>query len=271
MANKIKIRAHPKLREPNMVVAWPGIGEVATIVISYLLRKLDFKILAEIDSSHFFDPTGVLARNGMVEEPQFPYCDFYYWKNRTGERDLIVFAGEAQPVTRSYELANLVIDVGMRFNLHRVYTCAAALTKIHYTEEPHVWGIGTTEQTVNELATMDIVKKGAFQISGLNGLVLGVAKERGVDGACLLGEIPSYASHFPNPMAALAIIRILTRLLKIELDTKELEQFTVETQRHMRQFASELMEQYIDYFTEPIWESGEEYEEDDEDGPDETN
>lgn len=270
MPSKVKIRAHPKLREPDLVAAWPGIGEVANIVVSYLFKNLDFKPLAEIEAPYFFDPTGVLARNGVVEEPRFPYCNFYYWKNGASGRDLIVFAGEAQPTMGSYELANLVLDVGERFNIHRVYTCAAALTRIHYSEEPHVWGVGTQEGVVEELEALNLVKKETFQISGLNGLLLGVAKERQVDGVCLLGEIPRYASRFPNPKAALAILRVLTQLLKIEIETRELEQFSLESQQYMKQFSSELMGQYIDYFTEPIWESGE-YEDEDEDDPDETN
>jgi len=95
----------------------------------------------------------------------------------------------------------------------------------------------------------------------LNGLLLGVAKKRDVDGICLLGEVPTYATRMQNPMAALAILNKLTQMLDIKIDTDELAQLANETREAMKQVAAEAMEDYIDYFTEPIWERGEDEEE----------
>src|SRR4030042_2151789 len=106
MSNLVKIRARPKLNSPNMVAAWPGIANVATIVATYLRRKLDFKELGEVNAQYFFDPIGVMARDNVVEEPQFPQSQFFYWKNTPGHSDLILFIGEDQPPVKGYELAN---------------------------------------------------------------------------------------------------------------------------------------------------------------------
>jgi len=105
---------------------------------------------------------------------------------------------------------------------------------------------------------------GNLQIAGLNGLLLGVAKEREVDGICLLGEVPVYATRIQNPMAALAVLEVMTTMLGVEVDLDELAQLAVETKQRMKQVASQAMGEYIDYFTEPIWERGEE--EEDEEG-----
>jgi hypothetical protein len=113
-----------------------------------------------------------------------------------------------------------------------------------------------------ELERYDLVQRGNLQISGLNGLLLGVAKERDIDGICLLGEVPTYAARLQNPMAALAIINTLTKLIGISIDTNELEQLAGETRQKMKQIAAEVMEEYIDFFTEPIWERGEDEEAD---------
>jgi proteasome assembly chaperone (PAC2) family protein len=207
----------------------------------------------------------VLVRNNLIEDPQFPQSRFYYWKNKNGGSDLILFIGDAQPAAKSYELAHCVLDVAARFKAQRIYTCAAALTQIHHTEQPRVWGVGTNENLAQELAARNLLKGGNLQISGLNGLLLGVAKERAMDGVCLLGEVPSYASKLQNPMAALAIINVLKELLGIDINTDELSRFAHETRQQMKQVAAEAMEEYIDYFTEPIWESGEDDDEDEED------
>ena len=102
-----------------MVAAWPGIANVSTIAVSYLRKRLDFKDLGEINASYFFDPIGVTVRDNVVEEPQFPQSRFYYWKNKPGKRDLILFIGDDQPTVKAYELAHCVLDMAERFKVDR--------------------------------------------------------------------------------------------------------------------------------------------------------
>ena len=261
MNELVKLYARPRLKSPNMVAAWPGIGNVAIIVATYLERKLGLKELAEVEASHFFDPIGVIVKDSVVEAPQFPQSKFYYWKNKGGGSDIILFIGEDQPASKGYELANCVVDVGQRFQVKRIYTCAAALTRIHHTEEPKVWGVATSQRVTKDLKRYDLVQRGNLHIAGLNGLLLGVAKERDIEGVCLLGEVPMYATRVQNPMAALAVVKTLTKMLGIEIDITELAQLARETKEKMRQVAAEAMGEYIDYFTTPIWEHEEEEEE----------
>ena len=257
MQDIVKTYSRPRLNSPIMIAAWPGIADVAMIAAVQLIRTLKFKELAEIRAPYFFDPVGVITNNGIVQEPQFPQSNFYYWKNKKPREDIILFIGEAQPPSGSYDLANIVLDVGLKYHISRLYTFAAALTRIHHTEEPKVWGVGTNEQMVEELKQHNLFREGNAQIGGLNGLLLGVAKEKNIDGICLLGEIPAYASRMSNPIAALAIIRTLKDLLNLKIDTSELEEIAAETKKRMKEIAAETMGQYINYFTEPIWESDE--------------
>ncbi len=265
MKDPIRLYARPKLNSPNMLASWPGIGDVSIIVATYLLRRLDFKELGEIEPSHFFDPIGVIARDNIVEAPQFPQSKFYYWKNKSGENDIILFIGEDQPLAKGYELAHCILDVGEKFQVKRVYTCAAALSQIHHTEQPRVWGVVTSQHMTEELEKYDLVQKRNLQISGLNGLLLGVAKERKIEGICLLGEVPMHATRIQNPAAALAVLQMLTRMLNIEIDVAELVQTAKETADRIKEIAAEAMGEYIDHFTRPIWEYGEEEEDEEED------
>jgi len=261
MKNLYKLYAHPKLNAPNMVAAWPGISNVSVIAATHLKKGLNFKELGEIESSYFFDPIGVAVKDNVVEAPQFPQNRFYYWKNKGGGSDIILFIGDDQPSSKGYELANCVIDVGERFQVKRIYTCAAALTRIHHTELPNAWGVATNQQTAEELKKYDLGGKGNLQISGLNGLLLGVAKERNVDSVCLLGEVPMYTTRLQNPMAALVVLEALTKMLGVKIDMTELTQLAIEARERMKQIAAEAMGEYIDFFTKPIWESEEEEEE----------
>lgn len=261
MNKLIKISARPKLNSPSMLAAWPGISSVATIIAAYLGKKLEFKPLGWIEPSYFFEPIGVLARNGIIEEPQFPQSNFYYWKNKDGGSDLILFIGDSQPATQAYEFANCVLDVADRFQVRRVYTCAAAVTRIHHTEQPRAWGVATQPEILKDLDKHGLLQKGNLQISGLNGVLLGVAKERNIEGVCLLGEVPVYATRIQNPMAALSIMNVLSKLLGINIDLDELKVQAVETRERLKQVTAQAMSEYIDFFTEPIWEQGDETEE----------
>ncbi len=252
----VKLHARPKLNSPNMLAVWPGISNVSTIVASYLQKKLDFKKLGEIEAPYFFDPIGVIAQDNVIEAPQFPESRFYYWKNKGKGSDLILFISDDQPSSKAYELAGCVLDVGLSFHIKRVYTCAAALTRIHYTEQPRVWGVATSQPVANELQKHDLVQGSALQIAGLNGLLLGVAKERNIEGICLLGEVPEHTSRIENPMAALAILRVLAGMLDIEIDTTELAETARETKEQIKQVTAMAMGEYIEHFTQPIWEQG---------------
>ncbi len=268
--NPIRLSARPKLKAPILLAAWPGVGNVAVIVARQLLAHLPFKDLGRIEASFFFDPIGVIVRGDVVEEPQLPESRFYYWKNPDGEHDIILFIGDDQPSTGSYEMATAVVDLATRFQVWRILTFAAALTRIHHAEPSRVWGVATSRALTRELRRYDILRQGNLQIAGLNGLLLGVAKERSVPGICLLGEVPNYTTRIQNPMAALAIMRTLGFYLGISVDLSDLMAQAVEMRERMKEMAARAMEEYIDYFTTPIWESGsgEEDEEDEEDDED---
>jgi proteasome assembly chaperone (PAC2) family protein len=267
MPNVVKITSRPKLTSPGLLAAWPGVGNVAVVIANYLKAKLPFKDLGYLDAPTFFDPIGVQVKDNVVEAPTFPQSRFYYWKNPAGTGDLILFTGDDQPSAKSYELANAIIDVAVRFGAERVYTCAAAITRIHHTEPPRVWGVGTSHLVSHDLARYHLEYSRNLQIAGLNGLLLGVAKERDLDGVCFLGEVPQYASRVTNPMAALAVMKVLVQALGVTVDFAELAKMAVDAQERLKQVAAQAMEEYIDNFTEPIWEKEDEFgdEEDDED------
>jgi len=265
MKGLVKLSARPKLNTPNMLAAWPGISNVSSIVANYIKKKLDFKELGEVNAAQFFDPTGVSVKGSVIEAPQFPQSKFYYWKNKGGGSDFILFIGDDQPAAKGYDLANCVLDVGLRFQVKRVYTCAAAMTRIHHTEQPRVWGVATSQEVTGDLIKHDLIQSTNLQIAGLNGLLLGAAKERNIEGICLLGEVPAYASRLQNPMAALAVIKVLAKMLDIKVDITELARLAVEAKERMKQMAAQAMEEYIDFFTEPIWEREDDGEDEDED------
>jgi len=136
-------------------------------------------------------------------------------------------------------MANLVLDVAGRFGCQRVYTSGAAVALTHHSIKPRVWAVTSREDLNKEVKTyQNTILMGEIEgrgdrgsITGLNGLLLGLAKKRGFQAICLMGEIPDYlaAAPFPYPRASKSVLEVLTRVLGTEIDYGALDEMAVQT------------------------------------------
>ena len=226
MKNIVKIHKQPNAKTCFMLASWPGIGNVSLITMKYLMEKINAVEIGELDAQAFFEPTSVAVKDNLVESPRFPESKFYYWQDAQGERGLVLFIGEEQPSSKGFELVNCVLDAAQKLKVTRIYSCAAAVTQIHHNEDPKVWGAATKKELLGELKKYDVILRGNLRIAGLNGLILGMARERNMDGICLLGEVPSYAIQVANPKASLAVLKVLIKMLDLQVDLTEGEDLT---------------------------------------------
>jgi proteasome assembly chaperone (PAC2) family protein len=83
---------------------------------------------------------------------------------------------------------------------------------------------------------------GQGNITGLNGLLLGVAKKRGFDGICLMGEIPIYLQGLPlsYPKASKSVVEVLTHSLKIKADLDKLDELDQKVQQRIEEFYEQI-------------------------------
>ena len=220
----IKLYAAPELRRPYLVAGWSGMGAVALLAANFLRQELDAEILGEIEAHEFFSPSQVHIKDRLIQVPEFPESKFYFWQKEAAH-DLIFFIGTEQP-SRGYEMALLVLEVAERFGVERIYTGAAFPTLIHHRQAPGVWGTATHPDLLAgmEAHGVQIMEQGT--IGGLNGLLLAAARKRGIEGLCLLGEIPIYTTQMINPQASLAVLDVLTRMLHVEINLEKLTLWT---------------------------------------------
>ena len=250
----IRLYEEPKLRNPFMVAAWPGMGGVAIIAAQYLMEQWGAKELGSIAPEGFFDLNGVLIEDNIVRDVEFPENKFYLSRSR-GRRDWIIFIGEAQPLMNGYELANLVLDVAEKFSVKRLYTFAAAPTHIYHTKKPRVLAVATKPRLIPGLQKYDVVPLKQGSISGLNGLLLGAAKQRNIAGVCLLGEIPIYTTHIANPRSARAVLQVLAQMSNLEIDLTDIDSWARDTGEqieekiyYLKESFGEEAKELIDYF-----------------------
>ena len=262
----IKIYKEPELEKPIMFVGWPGIGNIGIIAVNTLKGVLRAEEFGEIESWDFFYPKKVSIRDGLLEDLEFPGNKFYY--QRIEKRDLIFFIGEEQPSEggrmyasgeKAYQLANLVLDVGLKFGCQRVYTSGACVSPIHHQVKPRVCGVVSSEKLREEIKSYQNIilmselggrGEGEGIITGLNGLLLGVAKARGMEGICLMGEIPDWLSgaSFPYPKASKSVLEVFAEILGVGMDFSFLDKMERQIEEIIEgfyaKFPAEMKEEY---------------------------
>lgn len=89
---------------------------------------------------------------------------------------------------------------------------------------------------------MQILEDG--QISGLNGVLLGVAGEHGIPGSALLGEMPHMFAQLPFPKASLGVLEVFARFAEIPLDTAELGEQSQEMERRLEEILAQIEQNF---------------------------
>jgi len=215
----IKFLKRPRLKNPCLIVAWPGMGEVAFKAASYLIEQLKCEEFASIPPEEFFYLTNSSVRQGILSIPELPYSKLYYYKNKSGKNDFIIFISNAQPdLARADAYSRRVIQIAKSFKVDTVISFASMPLGIDHTQEPGVWFAATSSELANRLKRTGLSALSEGAISGMNGLFLGIAKREGLKGFCLLGEIPLYTIQIDNPKASYAVLKALSKILNFNLD-----------------------------------------------------
>jgi len=232
---------------------------VALGAVGYLKEKLGAVEFARIDPHPYFELGGVFIEENLIQPPRFPESRFYYWQNPQPGGDLVLFLGEAQPSHGAYSFARLVLDVAQKYGVGRVFTLAAALVS-ELPERPRVWGAASAPALARELQAYGALLKGDFYVAGMNGLLLAVARERGLETVCLLGETLRLAPQIENPAASLAVAEVLVKLLGLEVDLGGLRELARRSRQELERFLMKTRQEFLDRFTIPLWERGDEEE-----------
>jgi proteasome assembly chaperone (PAC2) family protein len=246
----IRLYEEPEMKNPVLIASWPGIGNIGLIAVDTLRGTVMAEEFGEIEPWDFFYPRKVTIRNGELQELEFPASKFYF--KRAERADLMFFLGEEQPTEggrpyaegeKAYMMANLVLDVAVKFGCQRVYTSGAAVAPVHHTARPKVWAVPNSERLIDELTSYENTvlmsdiegRRGQGSITGLNGLLLGVARKRGLEAICVMGEIPVYLQGFPlsYPKASKSVVEVLASALGIRVEMDEINAIVDRSEREI--------------------------------------
>ena len=211
----------PKLKNPILIEGLPGIGNVGKLAVEHLIDSIGASKFAEIYSKDF-PPQVFINPDGTVELVK---NELYYWKaKKKDQKNLILLTGDYQGLSShgQYELVEKILDIAEELGVKEMFTLGGYGLG-QDIEKPKVLCATTNVNLVKKMKKYGAVFKKnepGGGIVGASGLILGLGKLRGLEGTCFMGETPGY---LVDPKSAKAVLKILMKITKINVNLSALE------------------------------------------------
>jgi uncharacterized protein (TIGR00162 family) len=219
----------PQLQSPYLICGFPGSGYVGKIAVDHLIQELDAKHLADIYSTSF--PPQVLIRTDGVAEPiknTIFYAANLVASSSSSSNDLLLLTGDSQPVSpeSQYLLAEEILDIAAKFNTQKIFTLGAYITQV-FVDKPRVFGTANDIEIVKAFDGQNILTMDNGSVAGMNGLIVGIAKIRGIKGTCLLGETSGYVV---DAKASKVVLESLLSITGLRVNMTDIEKKAKDTE-----------------------------------------
>ncbi len=206
-----------KLKDIVLISSLPDMGKVGGIVTQHIIKKLEAKKAAQI---FLADKPWVNLKEGLVNLPTDEYFLAVDEKN-----SIVIFTGENQPQEPGtvFKIANKVLDTVTQMGNIKIVISAGGYLPSENGKGDSVFGVATNSSSMDLLKSNNVkpLASEVKSITWFNGVILGISKSKNIDGVGLFGEIVDAES--PQYKAASNILKIIGKILKIEIGTKELD------------------------------------------------
>ncbi len=206
----IRTLSQPKLVDPVLVVGLPSIGDIGRVAAKLFHEFLKAEPFAELYSPILPDYV-FIDKKGICHPPKYEFFVSAKTPN------FIVLKGDSQPaledIPAHYELCSDILDFALDLGCKSIITMDGAPTT-NPTKEIYV--AATNKDFVKEYVTKGAVVYKRRRIIGISGLLLGLAKKRGLNGVCLLGSTSGFTA---DREAAFRVYRFLRKA--VAPDSKE--------------------------------------------------
>jgi len=219
---KIKNIHDYKLKDIVLISSLPDMGKVGGLVTQHIIKKLGAKKAAQI---FLADKPWVNLKEGLVNLPTDEYFLAVDEKN-----SIVIFTGENQPQEPGtvFKIANKVLDTVTQMGNIKMVISAGGYLPSEVGKGDAVFGVATNTSSMKLLKSNNVkpLSSEVKSITWFNGVILGISKSKSIDGVGLFGEI--FDAESPQYKAASNILKVIGKILKIEIGTKELDDKVVE-------------------------------------------
>ena len=200
---------NPVLESPIFVQGLPGFGNVGKIAAYLLIKFCGAKPFAELYSPSFPDYLSVDSK-GTGRLPRYEFYAAPMEKN-----DFVIMTGDTQPsfddVVAHYDLCSEILDFVEKYDCDLIITIGGVPIS---EDKAQVYVAATSPRLAAEFMEKGAVIYSKGRILGATGLMLGLAKERGLEGLCLLGTTSGFSA---DRGAGFSVFKFLTKALGNEV------------------------------------------------------
>jgi uncharacterized protein (TIGR00162 family) len=200
---------NPVLENPIFVQGLPGFGNVGKIAAYLLIKFCSAKPFAELYSPSFPDYLSVNSK-GICRLPRYEFYAAPMEKN-----DFVIMTGDTQPsfddVVAHYELCSEILDFVEKTDCNFIITIGGVPMS---EDKAQVYVAATSPRLAAEFMEKGAVIYSKGRILGATGLMIGLAKERGLEGLCLLGTTSGFSA---DRGAGFSVFKFLMKALGNEV------------------------------------------------------
>ncbi len=216
MSSSLNYLKEPELENPIAVAGLPGIALIGKMSVEYLIQKFEAEKFAELSSDRF--PGWAVREDGLVRDLKI----YFHWASIDRfDRDIILLTADAQASSPQgqYELSSDIADVLADHGVGTVLTMAAFLES--EDEKSDVVGGATNKETAERIEKHEVELLEGGRIVGLNGLLVSLGPERGMNGDCLLGTTEGKDT---DPEASQYVLSKFSYIFDLDLDISDFDE-----------------------------------------------
>ena len=137
-----------------------------------------------------------------------------------------------------YLLAETILGIASKYSALHVYALAAYITGV-FVQKPRVFCTASDMETLRDINTSDVAVMDSGAITGMNGLIVGLAKLKGMRGTCLLGETSGYVV---DAKASRSLLEVLTMRLSVEISMEALDARAKDTEMLIKTIEQQMVQ-----------------------------
>ncbi len=195
--------------EKSLLLGFPGNGLIGTFTISYLISHLKMKLIGEVN--HPDMPPTLFIENGEIFSPIRIY-----------KKDNLYAIISDVPIYPeiAYEFVGSVAEYCLKQKISKVMVPSGVDTESVDSKDIKTYGLVTDESLEKLMYENDIPKFLAGTIIGTDATVINTFRNYKIP---LLVLYTSCHPYFPDPQASIYAITSLAKVLKVQVDTSDIQ------------------------------------------------
>ena len=225
----VTLEWRPELERPVLISAftgWNDAAEAASVAQDTLRDACEARRFGAFDAEEFFDYQATRPQIKLVEGvtrrvewPENLLSATAPNLEAAGERGLIFLSGP-EPNFRWRAFSRAVIELAKELGVEAVVTLGALLADVPHSRPVAVAANSQDPALVENLGLSASRYEGP---TGITGVLHRACAEGGLPSVSFWASVPHYLPAVPSAPAALALLRSLSTLLGMEVDTSNLE------------------------------------------------